>query len=207
MIGRALALAVALFAGAATARADKGSDVSEPNDQLAEKRIQEAVAKARGMDDPSRVDVTIFDDVKVPGVLVWKARVGKGQRGSWSCGVLAQGHVELEREKAIAVVIRAWGYGAKRTAPVTDVAEVVGELLGNVEPAHPITSQNGIDNVPDQWRAKVSLPKEIVEHGKPGIEFWVRMGRPSLARARVTFATDGAPHIELSPVGEEPEKG
>ncbi len=208
---RRLCAALAFAACVPAGFADKGNTMSEtsppdgPTDQVAEKRIQQAVAKQRGVDDPSRVDVTIFDDVKVPGVVVFMARVGKSRRGAWSFGTFSQGRVELERERAIAVVIRAWGYGAKRTVPADDVAEVVGELLGTVEPAHPITTRAGIDAVPDAWRKQVALPREIVDGGRPGVEFWVRMGRPSLARARVTFAADGTPTIDLTPAGDDSE--
>lgn len=155
---------------------------------------EQAVTKAvRAAIGAPGAEVTLLDDVLVPGLSVFSAQV-TASRGGYSTGVVtAGGEVVLKMPETARRVLDALGADASAVA----VARVVGFLEGSVDPTYPVYNQAELDKIGKPgWRSRAALPTSSkAADGARVYEYWVRCGEPPLWRTRLTVAADGAVSI------------
>lgn len=152
-----------------------------------EQAVTKAVRAALGA---PAAEVTILEDVRVPGLSVFSAQIS-ASRGGYSTGVVtAAGEVFTKFPESSRRVMDALGPDASAVV----VARVVGLLEGSVDPTYPAYNQVELDKIlKPAWRSRAALPTVAkAADGARVYEYWVRCGEPPLWRSRLSVARDGA---------------
>lgn len=152
--------------------------------------ITAAVAERMGV-QPGVIKVE-FPNATVPGLAVFKAIVTSAQPVAYSVGVVHQGEVITDRADALKRVVAAWGYGARRTVPVVQVAAVFGALEVSDQAWRPILTREQIDAMSSRRRQMVFLPREATVDGKPAVQYWVKSVKPPLSLTTAIIEPDGS---------------
>jgi hypothetical protein len=169
--------------------------------QVTAKWVEEAVGRSQSI-AADNLEATLIEGV--PGVTPFRCRVKSksGRRGGFIVGVVSDGRLELDNDRAIELTIAAWHYGEKRTVSPVEVARVIGFLEGEMEPAYPVLQQADIDALPDpRWKPQVFLPREAVSGGHPAVEYWNRSGRPPLWLATLVVMPGGKVELSRKSIG------
>jgi hypothetical protein len=167
------------------------------------KWIEAEVAKSEKL-SAENLEATLLPHAEVPGVTPFRCRVKSksGRRGGFIVGVVHDGKLELDNDRAIELVIAAWHYGEKRTATPVQVARVIGFLEGEMEPAYPVLTAEDIEALVDpRWKPLVFLPREAVIDGAPAVEYWNRDGRPPLWLAQLVVKPGGKVELSRKSIG------
>jgi hypothetical protein len=167
------------------------------------KWIESEVAKSEKL-SAENLEATVLPHADVPGVTPFRCRVKSksGRRGGFIVGVVHNGKLELDTDRAIELVITAWHYGAKRTVTPVQVARVIGFLEGEMEPAYPVLSSEDIEALADPlWKPIVFLPREATIDGAPAVEYWNRDGRPPLWLAQLVVKPGGKVELSRKSIG------
>jgi hypothetical protein len=96
--------------------------------------LREAAHALTGKANRRDIFLDYLLDVKTPGVVVFRRDLAPWgwefkTKSAYESGVFADGSIELDPERAMARVMRAWGYGKERTASAEDVAKVALYLV------------------------------------------------------------------------------
>lgn len=178
----------------AAARQELGSKADS-----VEQRIKDFVAKQLDVSSAD-VEVSIFEEADVPGMTVFRAYIPSlkaGRPGRYSYGVVAGDTIEADRKKATTMVIDAWDYGPERTVPPERVALVLGVFEGGSrEPADAFLTQAQIDQMREEQRKVMFLPRETTVNGKLAVEYWAASSEVPLWKTTAVINPDRT--VELS---------
>lgn len=195
LLGAALAVACSGGKNRASgepASAASGKETSSKANDV-EQRIKDHIAERLNV-SASDVEVSLFDEANVPGMTVFRAYVPspkEGRPGRYSYGVVAGDTIESDRKKATTMVLDAWSYGPERTVPPERVALVLGLFEGGSrEPADAFVTQAQIDEMREEQKAVMFLPRETTVDGKPAVEYWAASGEVPLWKTTAVIEPD-----------------
>ncbi|MDP2307577.1 MAG: hypothetical protein Q8P18_16260 [Pseudomonadota bacterium] len=156
--------------------------------------IQREFARARSVDD-QHIGVTSIATPVVPGLGLYRVTVGRSPH-LWSSAVVMGAEVLVDPIKERDAIVRAWGYGPVRTAPVDDVARAMLLTLDVEEEPTLVTDPAKASYLQRLGVEGVSVPVETTEGGLPGVRFWYGTGENPATEVIVTFAPGG---VDLRP--------
>ena len=169
--------------------AKKGQGSATLDTQEAMNRATQAVASAFGS-EASDVKAKELTHIKVPGLALF--RMTYDAAGRYINVVVTPDAVHIKPPGSIAAVIKAWGYGEKRTVSAKEFAKAVGILETQYEVGNVLSEQYNIDDVKKAWRQHLFLPREAEVDGKPAVEYWMEAGEPPLWQSTIIIDKDGS---------------
>jgi hypothetical protein len=152
------------------------------------------VAYARAHDlEPGAVQLEVFEDVDVPGHVVFRAFHYDEDDipADWASGALDAQGVVWGADASIAKVLDAWGYGPTRTKTPAEVAAAAGFLEVDNEETTPFLRAEDWSHVKAAWQASLEVPKEAEVDGQPAVVYWNSSAEPPLWRTTLVVGPDG----------------
>ena len=170
--------------------------------------VQAAIGKELNI-APADVRVRALE-VTVPGITVFVASVhpSKAGRGVTRTGIVEGGAIYTETE-AMSRVARAWGYGAKRTVPPTEVAQVFGALHSATAESSPFIDDDTVQTYKKvsgpKRSAAVAMPVEATVDGSPAVVYCLTSSSRAIPFSVITAIVkpDYKVEIRAQPVLED----
>ena len=152
--------------------------------------------------DPGDIKVRVDEAVKIPGITLFSAvpDPAKAGRNVHRGGIVEGGAIHVEAE-AMQRVARAWSYGAQRTVPATQFAQVMSQLQSSRHGISAILDADTLDvfksiSHPEQ-AAAAALPKETTVDGLPAVEYCIQSEARSIPFTVVTAIVKPDFQVEL----------
>ena len=126
--------------------------------------------------DPDDIRVKITEKPPIPGITLFSALPDPKKLGRHTGlrGILQDGVIYTEVE-AMSRVVKAWGYGPKRTVSAADFAQVMAilhsERYASGAIANDFTLKAFKASASPKRAAAAALPKETVVDGLPAVEY------------------------------------
>jgi hypothetical protein len=148
------------------------------------------------------IEVTIMDDVHVPGITVFYmvADPARAGRHIYRGGIVAEGAIYTEGE-AMNRVARAWSYDARRPVSATVFAEVMGHLHSADHGSGAILDAGTLDafkrRTSPAWAAAAQLPTETIVDGLPAVTYCITSAARTIPFSVVTAVVKPDFEVEL----------
>lgn len=153
--------------------------------------VQKQFARAHKV-QAETVEISPLPAPKVPGVVLYRAVV---EERLYSSAVVAGNEVIVDPVKEREAILRAWGYGATRTAAAADVATALLLTMDNPELPRLVADADRASYLTRLGVEGVSVPTETTEDGLPGLRFWYGTGSNPAIETIAVFKADGS--VEL----------
>lgn len=137
--------------------------------------VQARYARELGI-APADIKVRIPTKIAIPGITLFEASADPKKAGRFVTrnGIVEGGQIYVEKE-AMSRVVRAWGYGEKRTVSAKDFATVMGILHSAYHGSSVIANADKLDVYRSvahpKLAAAAALPAEIAVDGKPAVSY------------------------------------
>lgn len=143
--------------------------------------------------EPLDVELEVFEDVSVPGVIAFRAFHYDEDDipADWAAGAMDSQGVAWGADAAISKVLGAWGYGPSRTKTAVEVAAVAGFLEVTNEETTPLLKAEDWSYIKAAWQEPLEAPKESEVDGQPAVVYWNSSAEPPLWRTTLVVGPDG----------------